>query len=72
MACASTVAVVVRRRDVGGLDALLQHLAPCSRRVLQLDLLATATPSLVIVGLPNFLSMTRCGPSGRASLHAAP
>ena len=55
--------------DVVGLggDLLGELGAEVLVRVLELDLLAMVTPSLVIVGAPNFLSMTTLRPAGRAS-----
>src|SRR5439155_7386636 len=67
IACASTVAVVVPSPAMSDvLDATSFSIwAPMSSYgSLSSMSLATATPSLVIVGLPNFLSMTTLRPFG--------
>jgi len=37
----------------------------------KLNFLATVTPSLVMIGAPNFFSIPRCGPWGEGDLTAS-
>jgi len=63
---ANRVAVVCHRRPHRGFGTRPAHhlRAHILQRVLQLDLLGHVTPSLVMIGAPNFFSITALRPFG--------